>query len=72
MEAEKIYPYLCKHVSRLEEARYEFSDAKTIKTEQDDGLIKEEIKTIILGHSCEDHFDDVKKLLKEIHRGQRE
>jgi len=68
----KIYPSLCKHVSCLKQAIYEFSDAKTIKTEQKDGLIKEEIKTITIGHSCEDHFDDVKKLLKEIHRGQRE
>tara|TARA_Y100001938_G_C7823535_1_gene297793 strand:+ start:251 stop:484 length:234 start_codon:yes stop_codon:yes gene_type:complete len=67
----KIYPYLCKLASCMDRADYEFTDAKTVKTEQEDGLVKEEIKTIILGHACFNHVEEVNKMLKEIHNGNK-
>ena len=67
MEVNKLYPALCKHGSCLARADYEFTDIETIKTEQEDGLNKEEIKTITLGHACFNHVEEVSKMLKEIH-----
>ena len=63
----KLYPNLCKHGSCLAVADYEFTDAKTIKTEQEDGLEKEEVETITLGYACFNHVEEVNKMLKEIH-----
>tara|TARA_R100000458_G_C8168613_1_gene169967 strand:- start:247 stop:489 length:243 start_codon:yes stop_codon:yes gene_type:complete len=67
MEAKPIYPYLCKEGSCLDRAEFEFTDVKIITTEQENGLEKQEVERVVLGHACEKHFDSVKKLLKEIH-----
>ena len=64
----KLYPNLCKHGSCLAVADYEFTDIETIKTEQEDGLEKEEVKTVTLGHACVNHVEEVNKMLKEIHK----
>jgi hypothetical protein len=66
MEVNKIYPYLCKHGSCLKRAEFTFTDVEITETETKDGLIKEEPKTITLGHSCEDHVEEVRKLFEEI------
>ena len=47
----KLYPNLCKHGSCLAVADYEFTDIETIKTEQEDVLENEEVKTVTLGHA---------------------
>ena len=67
METRPIYPALCKEGSCLARAEFEFTDAKIIITEQEDGLQKEEVERFILGHACDEHVDSVRKLLKEIH-----
>ena len=67
MEIRTLYPLLCKHDSCLARADYEFTDIETVKTEQKDGLKKEEVKTITLGHACFNHVEEVSKMLKEIY-----
>tara|TARA_R100001594_G_scaffold3788_6_gene13974 strand:- start:1607 stop:1834 length:228 start_codon:yes stop_codon:yes gene_type:complete len=68
IQVNKIYPALCKLASCLDRADYEFTDAKTIKTKQEDGLVKEEIKTVTLGHACNNHVVEVNKMLQDIHK----
>ncbi len=51
--ARKMLPNICKEGSCLEIAEYEFTDVK-------DG------KTVTLAYACNDHVEDVRKLLKEI------
>ena len=65
----KLHPNLCKHGSCLQRALYEFTDVKTTKP---DGSVAEHKETIILGHACENHVEEVNKLLKEIHYGDKE
>ena len=67
----KLYPPLCKYHSCLAVADYEFTDAETVKTEQGDGLVKEEVKTITIGHACFNHVEEVNKMLKEIYYGDK-
>ena len=64
---DKIYPATCKHYSCIEFATFEFTDVKVIGTEQEDGLVKEEVKTVVLGHACFNHVEEVNKMMKEIH-----
>ena len=64
---DKIYPVTCKHYSCLEFATFEFTDIEIVKTEQKDGMIKEEVKTRVLGHSCFNHVEEVNKMFKELH-----
>ena len=71
IKVEKLIPYLCKHVSCLAKADYEFTDIKTVSVEQENGLTKEEVKTITLGYACFNHVEEVIKLLKEIHNGNK-
>ena len=67
MEINKLLPDLCKYESCLQKADYEFTDAETVSIEQEDELIKEEIKTIVIGHACGNHVTEVHKLLKEVY-----
>ena len=68
IQVNKIYPETCKLYSCLARADYEFTDIETIKTEQEDGLEKEEVKTVTLGHACFNHVEEVNKMLKDIHK----
>ena len=68
IQVNKIYRALCKLASCLDRADYEFTDAKTIKTKQEDGLVKEEIKTVTLGHACNNHVVEVNKMLQDIYK----
>jgi len=54
----------CKHQSCFKPAVYEFTDDK-----EDE---KGEYKTITIGYSCENHVEEVNKLLKEIYYGDKE
>tara|TARA_Y100000034_G_C6793565_1_gene355456 strand:+ start:154 stop:366 length:213 start_codon:yes stop_codon:yes gene_type:complete len=60
IEVNKILPYLCKEGGCLREAKYEFTDA-----DEDE---KGEYKTIVIGHSCENHVEDVNKMLTKLHK----
>jgi hypothetical protein len=71
IKVEKLIPYLCKHGSCLAKADYEFTDIETVSVEQEDELIKEEVKTITLGYACFNHVEEVNKMLKEIHHGNK-
>ena len=59
----KLYPDICKHSSCLSLAMYEFTNTKGSD---------EYKKTITIGYSCEDHVEEVNKLLKEIYYGNKE
>ena len=61
IQINKLIPYICKHQSCLKKALYEFTN----DMEDEKG----EYKTIIIGYSCENHVEEVSKLLKEIYNG---
>ena len=67
----KLYPDMCKHSSCLNRAMYEFTNTKDIEL---GGSLEanEYKKTITIGYSCEDHVEEVNKLLKEIYYGNKE
>ena len=69
INVKKLYFDICKHESCLEKALYEFTDIVTTKP---DGSVAEHKETIVLGHACENHVEEVNKLLKEIHYGDKE
>ena len=60
IKIEKLIPWYCKHESCCKEANYEFTDAM-----EDE---KGEYKTIVIGHSCENHVEDVNKMLTKLHK----
>ena len=57
----KLYPDICKHQSCLSRAMYEFIEEK-----------EDEYEVTTIGYSCEDHVEEVNKLLKEIYYGNKE
>jgi len=73
MQYRTIYPVLCKESSCLAEAAYEFTDAEAkVKVTDENGSSATSIETVIIGHACEDHFDKVQQMLKEIYDGDKE
>jgi hypothetical protein len=59
----KIFPDICKHSSCLNRAMYEFTNTKGSD---------EYKKTITIGHSCENHVEEVNKLLTNIYRKDKD
>ena len=59
MEFKKLYPEFCKHTNCFKQPDYEFTDYR-------DG------KTVVLGHSCSDHFVENHKLFEEIFNKKKE
>ena len=59
MKINKIYPNSFKHGSCLKEAKYVFTDYR-------------KGRTIMLGYSCDDHVEDVRKLFNEIFKEGKE
>ena len=59
----KLYPDMCKHSSCLNRAMYEFTNTKGSD---------EYKKTITIGHSCENHVEEVNKLLTNIYRKDKD
>ena len=69
-QVNKILPYLCKEGGCLKEAKYEFTDAKVeVKISDENGSSATSVETVIIGHACENHVEEVNKMLKEIHNG---
>tara|TARA_R110000824_G_scaffold368282_1_gene557575 strand:- start:218 stop:427 length:210 start_codon:yes stop_codon:yes gene_type:complete len=68
MEITKILYTCCKIKSCTEIAVYEFNDVKDTIPE---GSLEsgEQKETITLGYSCDEHVEEVNKMLKEIHNG---
>ena len=71
MEVNKLIHWPCKQENCFKPAVYEFTDAKSIEVNISDenGTSASSVETIILGHSCEHHVEEVNKMLKEIHNG---
>ena len=68
MESRSIYPHLCKEGGCLAVADFEFTDAKTeVSITDENGASATSIETIVIGHACELHFQEVKQMLKEIY-----
>ena len=67
----KLYPDMCKHSSCLNRAMYEFTNTRDIEL---GGSLEanEYKKTITIGHSCENHVEEVNKLLKNIYRKDKD
>ena len=69
-QVNKILPYLCKEGGCLKEAKYEFTDAEVeVKISDENGSSATSVETVIIGHACENHVEEVNKMLKEIHNG---
>ena len=68
MESRSIYPHLCKEYECLAPADFEFTDAKIeVKILDENGASATSVETIIIGHACELHFEEVQQMLKEIY-----
>ena len=65
LEINKMTPSLCKYNSCLAKADYEFTDIKKTKPK---GSLLEHIETIVIGHACFNHVEEVNKMLKDIHK----
>ena len=62
METKEIGYKLCSHDSCLAAADYEFTDVVSFRP---DGAVADFKKTIVLGHSCEDHVMQLQKVLEQ-------
>ena len=68
MESRTIYPYLCKEGGCLAVADFEFTDAKMeVKVIDERVASATSVETIVIGHACELHFEEVQEMLKEIY-----
>ena len=68
MENHKILDAFCKHHNCFDRGIYEFTDAKMeVKITDENGASATSVETIIIGHACELHFQEVKQMLKEIY-----
>ena len=73
IEINKLLPNLCKYESCLQKADYEFTDLSnsgtlTINASSEDGnnvFIKQ--STVTIGYACNNHVEEVNKMLKEIY-----
>ena len=73
MESRSIYPHLCKEGGCLAVADFEFTDAKMeVKITDENGASATSVETIVIGHACELHFEEVQQMLKEIHGNEEE
>tara|TARA_R110000744_G_scaffold87443_10_gene170717 strand:+ start:2670 stop:2861 length:192 start_codon:yes stop_codon:yes gene_type:complete len=61
IKVNKLNPWPCKQKNCFKPAIYEFTN----DMEDEKG----EYKTITIGHSCENHVEEVNKMLKEIYNG---
>ena len=68
MKVDKLIQWPCKQENCFKPALYEFTDIKDMLPK---GSLEasEYQKTITLGYSCENHVEEVSKLLKEIYNG---
>ena len=62
MEVKEIGYKICSHNSCLAAAEFEFTDVISFRP---DGAVTDFKKTIVLGHSCEDHVEGIQKVLKQ-------
>ena len=68
MESRSIYPDLSKEGGCLAVADFEFTDAKMeVKITDENGASATSVETIVIGHACELHFEEVQQILKEIY-----
>mgnify|MGYP003145680440 CR=1 FL=1 len=69
MEVNRIVHHLCKEETCFKVAEFEFTDiivkpTLTVTTDDSGTLITDNIQTVSLAHSCEDHVEDVQEMLK--------
>ena len=68
MEIAKILYTCCKIKSCTEIAVYEFTDAEIeVKISDENGSSARSVATVIIGHACEKHVEEVNEMLKEIY-----
>ena len=68
IESNKILDAFCKHNNCFDRGIYEFTDAKMeVKIVDENGASATSVETIIIGHACELHFEEVEQMLKEIY-----
>ena len=68
IENHKILDAICKHHNCFDRGIFEFTDAKMeVKITDENGASATSVETIIIGHACENHFEEVQEMLKEIY-----
>ena len=73
MEINKLLPDLCKYESCQQKADYEFTDLSddgklTINASgKDDNHMFVETSTVTIGYACNNHVEEVNKMLMEIY-----
>ena len=68
IENHKILDAFCKHHNCFDRGIYEFTDAKMeVKITDENGASATSVETIIIGHACENHFEEVQEMLKVIY-----
>ena len=70
MKITKILYACCKIKSCTRIAVYEFTDAEVeVKISDENGSSATSVETVIIGHACENHVEEVNKMLKDINNG---
>ena len=69
IEITKILYPLCKVKPCTRIAVYEFTDAEVeVKISDENGSSATSVETVIIGHACENHVEDVNKMLTKLHK----
>ena len=73
IEINKLIPDICKYESCLKRAVYEFTDLSNGGTltinasSEDDNNVFIKQSTVTIGYACNNHVEEVRKMLKEIY-----
>ena len=68
IKVNRLTPWPCKQHNCFKPALYEFTDAEVeVKISDENGSSATSVETVIIGHACENHVEDVNKMLKEIY-----
>jgi len=70
IKVDKLNPERCKQENCSKPALYEFTDAEVeVRISDENGSSATSIETVIIGHACENHVEEVNKMLKETYNG---
>ena len=73
IQVNKVVPDVCKHESCLKRALYEFTDLSNVGTltinasSEDDNNMFIKQSTVTIGYACNNHVEEVNKMLMEIY-----
>jgi hypothetical protein len=69
IKVNRLTPWPCKQHNCFKPALYEFTDAEVeVKISDENGSSATSVETVIIGHACENHVEDVNKMLTKLHK----